>query len=72
MEYTQLDRTTQLNMVKARIRDLEQQYFTLDLRVKSPDLTNPLSQADQSNLTRLEDGLNALHQMEKELSSQSS
>jgi hypothetical protein len=68
MEYTQLDKSTRLNLIRARIRDIEQQYLTLSLKVQAPDLNQPIGAMDQANLSKLETSLDALHQMEAQLS----
>lgn len=69
MEYTQLDKTEQLNKVQTRIGDIERQYFDLSLRAQAPDLTVPPNEMDKRNLATLEASLETLHAMESDLSS---
>lgn len=63
MEYTELDRATQINMIKNRLRDLEQQHLTVSMRVSAPDINTPPTEADGQILTRLEDGIGKLREM---------
>lgn len=66
-QYEQLDATTRLNLIRARIKDLENQHFNLALRVNTPDLTMPINGQDQTNLTTLTTSLDQLKNMEQEL-----
>lgn len=68
MEYMELDTTSRLNLVRGRIRDIEREYFGLNLRVQAPDLSVPISEQDRMNLSTLENSLATLRQMEQELS----
>jgi hypothetical protein len=72
VDYTQLDTTTRLSMVRARIRDIENQYMALSLRVGAPDLNTPVNGQDQANLAQLETSLARLHDMETQLVASSS
>lgn len=71
MDYTQIDPQTRLVAVRARIRELENQYMQLELRVQAPDLNTPPGNMDSQNLQRLEQSLTTLHTMEAELEGQS-
>lgn len=71
-QYTQIDVATRLNAVKARIREIETQYMQLSLRVVAPDLNVPTTERENANLQRLQQSLDALHQMEAELESAAS
>lgn len=66
--YTELDPTTQMNAIKARIRDLEQQYLNISLRVNAPGVGDPVTAQDQSNLATLTGSLETLHSMESAIS----
>lgn len=70
MDYTQLAPQTRLTAVQNRIRDLETQYMSLELRVQAPDVNTPPGNNDAQNLQRLDASLQTLHTMETDLENQ--
>lgn len=68
IKYTQLSAAERLVGIRARIRDIEQQYMNLSLRIQAPDTSAPLTvSSDNDHLARLEASLAKLHEMEATL-----
>lgn len=67
MDYQTLDKVTQANAIKDRIRDLERQHLQISLRVNAPDLSAPVNEMDRGNMELLESSLDTLNTMLRDL-----